>query len=74
MAIKQYVFTLIFLLFYNRNVRIFRIQRGPPPTPPKEGSCIMGKGLKEKGDLPKFSKEGSVGRKKMGFQKNGMIR
>ena len=34
----------------------------------------MGKGLKEKGDLPKFSKEGSVGRKKMGFQKNGMIR
>jgi len=50
------------------------VQRGPPPTPPKEGSCIMGKGLKEKGDLPKFSKEGSVGRKKMGFQKNGMIR
>ena len=28
----------------------------------------MGKGLKEKGDLPKFSKEGSVGRKKMGFR------
>ena len=29
----------------------------------------MGKGLKEKGNLPKIPKEGSVGRKKMGFQK-----
>ena len=28
----------------------------------------MDKGLKEKGDLPKIPKEGSVGRKKMGFR------
>jgi len=36
------------------------VQRGPPLTPPKEGSCLMGKGLKEKGELPKIPKEGSV--------------
>ena len=34
----------------------------------------MGKGLKVKGNLPKIPKEGSVGREKMDFQKNGMIR